>query len=356
MNDFVKEKSGYTGKGIVFNIQRWAIQDGPGMRTTIFLKGCPLNCGWCANPESQRSHPEIMTRNILCIGCAKCKEVCPLEAISIVESPSEETVYSSMRQTSCQAQSAVLSDESGNGLADSGREVKIKKEIARNINWSLCNDCLKCAEVCPAKAIIISGEEKTVDEVMKVVLKDMSFYRRTKGGLTISGGEPLMQWRFTLDLLKSARKRGIHTALDTTGFGSWAILEELLEYTNLLLYDVKHTDSSKHKAATGAGNELILENLRKAVKKCTVWIRRVVIPGFNDSDAETEALAQLVTSLDPLPAKLSLLPYHKFAESKYESIGMTYTYSHVEPLLAEKIKELKKVMESLCGIKVDIGK
>ena len=356
MNDFAKEKSGYNGKGITFNIQRWSIQDGPGIRTTIFLKGCPLNCGWCANPESKRSHPEIMTRDILCIGCGKCKEICPQKAISIIETSSKETVYSSMRQTGCQAQSSDSADENGDGLADSGREITIEKERTRNINWSLCNYCLKCAEVCPAKAIIISGEEKTVDEVMEVVLKDMSFYRRTKGGLTISGGEPLMQWQFTMDLLKSAKKRGIHTALDTTGFGSWAILEELLEYTNLLLYDVKHTDSSKHKEATGVGNELILKNLRKAVKKCTVWIRRVVIPGFNDSDAETEALAQLVASLDPLPAKLSLLPYHKFAESKYESIGMTYTYSHVKPPLPEKIKELKKVMESLCSIKVDIGK
>lgn len=348
---------GYNGKGMVFNIQRWALQDGPGMRTTVFVKGCPLRCGWCANPESQKPEPEIMTRDILCIGCERCVEVCPQHAITLLEASSQQTVYrlqgDSCQVPACQMHAAEKTTDAPEGKA---REITIEKERVRTIDWTRCDNCLKCADVCPAKAIVVSGEHKRVSEVMTTVMKDNSFYRRSKGGMTVSGGEPMMHWQFTLELLKAARKRGIHTALDTTGFGKWEILEQLLEYSNLVLYDVKHLDSSKHKEATGVGNELILENLRSAVEKATVWVRRVVIPDYNDSDAETEALAQFVATMDPPPAKISLLPYHKFGETKYTSLGKGYEYRNVDPMPEERINELKEIVKSCCDVEVDIGK
>lgn len=345
----------YSGTGIVFNIQRWAVQDGPGMRTTVFLKGCPLTCGWCANPESQNLMPEIVTRDILCIGCGKCKDVCPENAISFINAPSEETIYK-LDGAGCQASEMPAADSNSTQTSNATQKVKIKKEVLRNIAWEQCTSCLKCAEVCPAKALTASGEEKDVRQVITEVLKDKNFYKRSKGGMTISGGEPLTQWEFTLDLLKSAKKRGLNTALDTTGAGPWKILESLLEYTNLLLYDVKHMNGAKHKEATGMDNKIILENLEKAVSKCTVWIRRIVLPGFNDSDDEIKAMGRFISTLAPLPAKISLLPYHKFAAPKFKSIGRIYQYEDL-PLPEEgRLKELQNILESVSGIKVDIGK
>jgi len=324
-------------KGIVFNIQRWAIQDGPGMRTTVFLKGCPLHCTWCANPESQKSTPEIMTRDILCIGCGKCEQICPEKAISITKTTDKKSTDTILHKN--------FEVNAENNI-----------NIVRNIEWSICNQCMKCVEVCPAKAIVASGEKKSVKEVMDTVIKDIGFYRHSKGGMTISGGEPLMQWEFARDLLIEAVKQGIHTALDTTGFAGWETLEQLLQYTDLLLYDIKNIDSSKHKSKTGVGNELILENLKKALKQTKVWIRRVIIPGFNDSEYKTKAFAHFITSLNPLPDKISLLPYHKLAEPKHNSMGRVYAYKNTPPLPEERISEIKKLLESLCDVAVDIGR
>ena len=358
------------------------------MRTTVFVKGCPLRCGWCSNPESQDFGFEIMTRDILCIGCGRCVAVCPQQAISIESLSSNKTVFS-IKETSCQMRGSDFQDEDAEGsiediddsktvfrlkqsscqipsggvnepeeedITDKVDKINIEKDFVRIIDRSKCDQCLKCVEACPAKAIIVAGEEKTVREVMNVVIRDRSFYRRSKGGMTICGGEPLSQWEFSLDLLKDAKKKGIHTALDTTGFAKWKVFEKLLEYSDLVLYDVKHTNSEKHKKATGVPNELILENLSKAVKKTTVWIRRVIIPGVNDSDEEAKALAVLAASLDPKPAKISLLPYHKFGAGKYESLGREYGYADVQSLTDERVQEIKSIIETFCDIKVDIGK
>jgi len=338
MNENTTKYPRYSGKGFVFNIQRWAIQDGPGMRTTVFLKGCPLHCGWCANPESQKMIPEIMTRDILCIGCGKCEKICPQNAIRMIKNPEKEMPGALQNKKS------------------DAKNTNQKKNIIRSIQWSKCNQCLKCSDVCPSKAIVASGKEKSVQEVMDTVIKDMGFYRKSNGGMTISGGEPLMQWRFALDLLKMAVQNDIHTALDTTGFAKWDVLEQLLQYTDLLLYDIKSIDSKKHKDQTGVGNQVIIDNLKRALKQKKVWIRRPVIPGFNDSVDETTSLARFISSLNPLPDKISLLPYHRFAELKYESMGKIYTYQDKVPVNEEGILEIKKLLESLCPVAVDIGK
>jgi len=300
--------------GVVFNIQRFSIHDGPGIRTTVFLKGCPLGCGWCSNPESARVEPEIITRDAKCIGCGKCAKACSREAIT-------------------------LSDNT------------------RAIRWEKCDYCLKCAEVCPSGAMERAGEYMTVDRVMDVVGRDAGFYERSDGGVTLSGGEPLMQWQFALKLLQEAKRRGLHTALDTTGYADWQSLDEILDFTDLVLYDVKHPDSTRHQEATGVPNERILDNLRKTVAKpgVKVWVRHAVIPHFSDSEEEMAELCRLVLTLRPPVEKISLLPYHKFGEAKYAATGRVYPWKGIATISDERIGELKKLVESY-GIKVDVGR
>ncbi len=300
--------------GVVFNIQRFSIHDGPGIRTTIFLKGCSLRCGWCGNPEALSPSPEIITRDIKCIRCGKCVEACSQQAITVVEN-------------------------------------------TRIIQWEKCNYCMKCAEVCPSGAIAAVGRTMTVAEVLDTVGRDASYYRRTSGGMTLSGGEPLVQWQFALRLLQEAKRRGLHTALDTTGDTDWEILDEILNFTDLVLYDVKHPHSARHQEATGVPNERILENLRKTVAKpgLKVWVRHPVIPQFSDSEEELEELCKLVLALKPSVEKICLLPYHTFGESKYAAMGREYPWKEFPAIPDEKIVEFKKLIESH-GFEVDVGR
>jgi pyruvate formate lyase activating enzyme len=302
------------GRGVVFNVQRFSIHDGPGIRTTVFLKGCPLRCEWCSNPESMRLSPEIIARDIKCIRCGKCVEACPQQAITLVEDN-------------------------------------------RIIQWEKCNYCMKCAEVCPSGAIEAVGRYMSVDEVLDTVGRDASYYRRTGGGMTLSGGEPLVQWQYALKLLQEAKKRGFHTTLDTSGYADWEVLDEVLNYTDLVLYDVKHLDSERHREATGVPNERILDNLRKTVGKAAtmVWVRYPVIPQFNDTDEEIEELCRFVLAEVPSVEKLSLLPYHKFAETKYGATGREYPYKGIPLQTEERIGDLKKLAESQ-GLRVDVGR
>jgi pyruvate formate lyase activating enzyme len=307
------EKSAEAG-GVVFNIQRFSIHDGPGIRTTVFLKGCSLRCGWCSNPESLQPYPEIITRDIKCIRCGKCVEACSQKAIEVVEN-------------------------------------------TRIVRWEKCNCCMKCAEVCPSGAMEAVGRTMTVAEVLDSVGRDAGYYRRTGGGMTLSGGEPLMQWQFALKLLREARKRGVHTALDTSGHADWEALDELLSYTDLVLYDVKHPDSARHREATGVPNERILDNLRRTVARpgSRVWVRHSLIPSFNDSEDELEELCKLVLGLKPPVEKISLLSYHKFGEVKYAAMGKDYPWKEIPTISDERIGKFKKLVESH-GIKVDVDR
>ena len=301
-------------RGVVFNIQRFSLHDGPGIRTTVFLKGCPLRCGWCSNSESLSPYPEIITRDVKCIRCGKCVEACSQQAIAVLEN-------------------------------------------TRIIQWEKCNYCMECAGVCPSGAIEAMGKTMTVAEVMDTVGRDASFYRRTGGGMTLSWGEPLVQWQFALELLQEAKSRGLHTALDTTGCTDWEILDDVLNFADLVLYDVKHPNSARHQEATGVPNERILDNLRKTVAKpgSRVWVRHPVIPRFSDSEEELEELCKLVLSLNPPAEKISLLAYHKFGEPKYAAMGKVYPWKEIPTISDERIGELRKLVESH-GIEVDVGR
>jgi len=253
-------------------------------------------------------------REDACIRFSKCVEACPQQAITVVEN-------------------------------------------TRIIQWEKCNYCMKCAEVCPSGAIEAVGRYMTVAEVIDTVGRDASYYRRTKGGMTLSGGEPLVQWQFALKLLQEAKKKGFHTTLDTSGYADWEVLDQVLTHTDLVLYDVKHLDSARHQEATGVPNERILENLQKTVGKAAtrIWVRYPIIPRFNDTDEEIEELCRFVLALGPSVEKLSLLPYHKFAETKYNALGSEYPYKGIPLQTEERIADFKKLAESH-GLRVDVGR
>lgn len=298
--------------GLIFNIQRFSLHDGPGIRTTVFFKGCPLSCKWCSNPESMKAYPEIMTYDIRCIKCGKCIESCPVGAISVIDD-------------------------------------------IRRIDRDKCDLCLECVEVCPSTAIEQVGRYMSVEEVMEEIEKDRLFYLNSGGGVTLSGGEPLAQWEFVLHILKLCKQRGIHTALDTSGYAPWETMDRVLDYVDLVLYDIKHLDPAAHKEGTGRNNELILENVAKTVKKVKTWLRIPVIPDFNDSEAHFERLAQFSATLNREVEKVSLLPYHNWAEQKYERLGKSYPLKGMPTLAEEHLLKLERIIESH-ALKVTSGR
>ena len=236
-------------KGLIYNIQRYSIHDGPGIRTTVFFKGCPLRCFWCQNPESQITQPEVLLFRDRCTRCGQCVAVCTSGAASL----SEET---------------------------------------STINRSKCIGCGKCVEACLNEARKLVGKYVTLGEVMKEVLSDRAFYKNSGGGVTLSGGEPTYQPNFALAILKSCKEVGLHTVLDTCGYVSWSTMERLLEYVDLVYYDIKCIDAEKHAAVTGLRNDIILDNAKKVAKFKPMSVRVPLVPGFNDSEAEIEAIVR----------------------------------------------------------------
>ena len=297
-------------KGLIFDIQKFSIHDGPGIRTTVFMKGCSLNCKWCSNPESINPYPEIMTYDIRCIGCGKCKEACPVGAIN---------------------------------FSEKGRE----------IDWVKCDLCLQCAIVCPSKAIERTGIYMTVDEVLKKVEQDRIFYQNSGGGMTVSGGEALGQWAFVRELCKKCKERGIHTALDTTGNAPWQNIEEVLEYVDLVLYDCKHMDVQRHKQGTGVENGLILQNAEKVASRKRMWLRLPLIPGYNDSEWNIREFAEFASRINV--EKVSVLPYHGLGGSKYPKLGRVYLMEEKIPPNEEGLQKVKEEIESF-RLQVDVGR
>jgi len=269
--------------GRIFKIDRHSLYNGPGIRTTIFLKGCPLRCLWCANPESQKLHNEIMYNADICLNdCYECVETCPLKAI---------------------------------------RKNNYQKII---IDRNICNNCGNCTLICPTKALFLTGLEISIEDAVNELLKDIVFYKTSGGGITISGGEPLKQKVFVLELLKNCKKNKIHTALDTCGYGEWNDLKKMLEYTDLVLYDLKIINAKKHKKYTGVSNKLILDNVKKIskIKFASLIIRLPLIPGINDS---AEDIYELLNFLKDISFKrIDILPYHKLGISKYKMLGRKY--------------------------------
>ena len=288
--------------GIIFNIQRYSIHDGPGIRSTVFLKGCPLRCKWCSNPESINPYPEIFFRIDKCDQCGKCLDVCTPHAITIFED---------------------------------------SIEIDRN----KCNLCMKCEVVCSFGAINHIGRRANINEVVSEVMRDELFYNNSGGGVTISGGEPLYQIDFTLNLLKEFKKRSIHTTIDTTGYAKWEDLEKILDYIDLILFDIKHLDNEIHQKGTGVKNGLILNNLERILKKkLKVWIRVPVIPDFNNSKGYMRELGKFLSE-KPIE-KVSLLKYHEWGKHKYEYLDRTYPLNDAFFLDDEQIQEFKSILES----------
>lgn len=264
-------------RGIIFNIQRYSIHDGPGIRTTVFIKGCPLRCLWCQNPESHLSRPIVFLNSERCTGCGTCLQACPRNAISLIEGASK---------------------------TDRNR----------------CNGTGNCASSCPNQARTLIGRSVTAHEVFSEVNADAIFYETSAGGVTLSGGEPLSQPDFAISILKQCKQAGIHTAIETCGYAEWNTLRRVLEYTDLVLYDIKHMNPEAHKEYTGVSNHLILDNIKKvcAVMKLPVFARIPIIPQYNDSERNVLETAEFIACHLGKSVSVHLLPYHRFGEAKYQ--------------------------------------
>lgn len=289
--------------GYIFDIQRFSVQDGPGIRTTVFFKGCPMSCIWCSNPESQKRLPELLYRANLCCQCYRCIETCPNQAIQV--------------------------------LADG----------SLGLDRGICQGCGKCEEVCLNGARRITGKIMEVEEVMEVVMKDRDYYRKSGGGVTASGGEPTSQPAFLSELFRSCHVRGLHTTLDTCGYVDWEILEPILDHVDLVLFDIKSIDEKLHKQLTGVSNEIVLNNARRTVGKgVPVIIRVPLIPDCTTSPENIRDIAEFALELDGV--EVNLLPYHKFGLGKYEALGMEYKLDGVEALKSGQVDNLAEEVRS----------
>jgi pyruvate formate lyase activating enzyme len=299
-------------EGRVFNIQRYSLHDGPGIRTTVFLKGCSLACKWCSNPEGIRPYPELMAIDRNCVACFKCMEVCTLKAIH-------------------------------------------KKNNQRVIDWEKCNLCFECVNACSYGALKKVGQLYSLDHLIGEIERDRLFYLNSGGGVTFSGGEPLLQHEFTREVFKICRQKMISTALDTCGHVPWEIIEKTLKFTDLVLYDIKQLDSILHQQATGQNNQLILGNFKRIVKMARTWVRVPLIPGFNDSTTFIQSLCRLISELGKTRIeKVSFLPYHSWGEQKYQMLDRGYEFTGTATHDRDRLEEIRQVVESF-GIPASVG-
>jgi pyruvate formate lyase activating enzyme len=298
-------------QGIVFDIKKFSIHDGPGIRTTVFFKGCPLSCWWCHNPESQAPQPELMFWPNRCIRCEACLSACAQDAISM----------------------------GSDGVSTDGER---------------CVRCGACVAVCAAEARQIAGRAMTVAQVVAEIERDVPFYDESGGGVTFSGGEPLLQQDFLLALLQACREEEIHTALDTCGFSPWETVDRIRPYVDLFLYDLKLVDEARHRRFTGVSNGLILSNLQALSRRGQAMILRVpVIPGINDDDENIRRTGALAAALPHLE-RVDILPYHPAGVEKYRRLKRDYGLPDIRPLTDERTAEIAQILRRF-GLHVKIG-
>jgi pyruvate formate lyase activating enzyme len=291
-----------TTNGRLLEIQRMSTEDGPGIRTTVFLKGCYLSCKWCHNPESISFKPQLQWLKSNCIGCLSCVAICPNQALSLIE---DEII----------------------------------------INRNSCEAIGVCTEDCPSGALQLMGKNVPVEELVKEVLKDKSYYEKSGGGVTLSGGEPLMQHDFALAFFKKMKENDIHTALDTCGSGMYAAFEKILPYTDLILYDIKEIDPEKHRQFTGNTNEKVLENLKLISKWMNInhmpielWIRTPVIPDATGTEENLMGIGKFISENSLNPTRWELCTFNNLCKDKYSRLGIQWLFEKQDLITAEKME------------------
>lgn len=300
-------------KGLIHKIEKFSLHDGPGIRTLIVMKGCPLKCLWCSSPYTQNPNPEILYISSNCRACGQCVEVCPQQAISME--------------------------------ADS---------LPVRTDRTLCGGCGKCVEVCTHQARELSGRQYMTEDLLKEVEKDSAFYRRSGGGITVGGGEPTLQAPFVGEFLSLCRSHYFHTAMETCALTSWEKLEPLLESLDIVYIDLKHMDETRHLEWTGASNRVIHENIRRVAKHHPVILRIPVVPGFNDSPANITESANFAKQLGRNILRLELLPYHQFGRHGYDELERDYPIPMMQPPSGAHLEKLREWIRA-AGIQAEIG-
>lgn len=294
--------------GLTFNLQQFSTEDGPGIRTTVFMKGCPLRCAWCHNPEGMSPHPDLIWYDARCIGARECLRVCPENALT---------------------------------LASAGMQIDRER----------CTVCGKCSEACPASALEVIGKEWKSGKLLEELLKDKVFYETSGGGVTFSGGEPMMQADFLCEMLPRCKNAGLHVTLDTCGAVSPERYQRVVEWLDLVLFDLKIMDSAKHQQATGVGNELILNNARfLASRGVPMWIRTPIIPGYTDDHANIQAIARFICDELPTVERWDLLAYTNLGKPKYHRLDLPYALENVSLLTRGEMESVWRVAHDIVPV------